>query len=930
MGCYGLSNTKTKSARSPTLRSTTLEIFWDPASAKLLQSVSGVHTRPGLTATTDLRTQNSLYHNPRRSSSCPSTCLFTRRCIALDTAWQAAVGLTSSPPPATTSRRSVYASPAATLDDGASLHVKVENLHASSASEDPSSVPASSGAGSGASVGRPLTLADLERVLELRGNRMEYKMAERETKMCKLLACLFAKPPVDPSPELYRRLQNASSIDELLPALEGQVVDGPHPAAVAGEKAAEAFAERTRADLLQHNLCEAAKEIAALREAAATSNALARSLKEEAARLIDSSNEGQLSMQLLDTERKSFLAEKQLLEATIRDKDRLIATQVDDYRRTAGNRQLLIGRCYEHSTQLAQLSDAILMGDGSAHQWLKRQLADKDHKIRTLTRCKKFTSLVSEFQKQSPFLAVAAMLGQPMPGLEANQLDAFRDASNLLRQAGLGVFGEVEQHVQTPSPTPTAPPPNRPVRSSARATTRASTSSRTPSSSRVRSRSPSQATPTADRRLRARSSSSPFAGFSSFGEQSLTLTIAYDEPAQSTEAPASSSSPTSPKKPKKRRMARWARIQEARQAELAKQGSAPAPKKQRSSNKKRRSPSPASEGSLTEEKAPVPAAAEHSTGLVDSIPSPSSRYPQRAAKLNATVIQWEVHAQESDNDSEEAVTSGVTEEVGETLEDPVAVESSPGGFTATPVVGEASPATQVEAASTLASLSSEAPPALTTSSVMIRVLSPGKHPAWSPGSPDEDDDAGDSDSDRDVGSAGGSPATTSPNLSGQPVAPPGKPVVGSESNDGGQQQASPADHGDEDESFAQLALTSTKDSTGKAPVKPAGPSKKVPVKAASAPASKKNKSSAKVVKSAKPATRSSSSAAKTPVGESKPEVVRVKLEGFGAGLFFSGHFPISQKTLVQRASNATSRDSRESKYIKRLRSLPFFHKASRR
>ncbi|EGZ16422.1 hypothetical protein PHYSODRAFT_334609 [Phytophthora sojae] len=768
----------------------------------------------------------------------------------------AAVDLMSSPPPATTSRRSVDASPAATLDDGASLHVKVENLHASSASEDPSSVPASSGAGSGTSVGRPLTLADLERVLELRDNRMEFTMAERETKMCKLLAYLFAKPPVDPSPELNRRLQNASSIDELLPALEDQVDDGPRPAAVAGEKAAEAFAERTRADLLQHNLCEAAKEIAALREAAATSDALARSLKEEV-----------LSMQLLDTERMSFLAEKQLLEATIRDKDQLIAAQVNDYRRNTGNRQLLIGRCYELSTQLAQLSDAILMGDGSANQWLKRQLADKDHTIRTLTRCKKFTSL----------------------------LEAFRDASNLLRQAGLGVFGEVEQHVQTPSPTPTAPLPSHPRR---------------------RSRDPD------------------------------------DESAQSTEAPASSSSPTSPKKPKKRRMARWARIQEARQAELARQGSAPAPKKQRSSNKKRRSPSPASEGSLTEEKAPVPAAAEHSTGLVDSTPSPSSRYPQRAAKLNAAVIQREVLAQESDNDSvvlgeapvvlsvddapagtpstpvgssmpstEEAVTSGVTEEVGETLEGPVAVESSPGGFTSrvpakspapssaseapteelyssapvTPVVGEASPATQVEAASTLASLSSEAPPALTTSSVMIRVLHPGKHPAWSPGSPDEDDDAGDSDSDHDVGSAGGSPATTSPNLSGQPVAPPGKPVVGSESNDGGHQQASPADHGDEDSSFAEPALTSTKDSTGKAPVKPAGPSKKVPVKAASAPASKKKK-----------ARR------------------RVKLEGGPPPLL------VDVKTLVQRASNETSRDSRESKYMKRLRSLPFFHKASRR
>ncbi|GMF54443.1 unnamed protein product [Phytophthora fragariaefolia] len=79
-----------------------------------------------------------------------------------------------------------------------------------------------------------------------------------------------------------------------------------------------------------------------------------------------------------------------------------------DYHREGGNRQFVLGRCYELTAQVRQQSDAVAMGNTSAHLLHKRQLADKDNESRRLLRILRVTPAVSEFQSRSPFLVVAA------------------------------------------------------------------------------------------------------------------------------------------------------------------------------------------------------------------------------------------------------------------------------------------------------------------------------------------------------------------------------------------------------------------------------------------------------------------------------------------------------------------------------------------
>ncbi|GMF66255.1 unnamed protein product [Phytophthora lilii] len=83
-----------------------------------------------------------------------------------------------------------------------------------------------------ASSSRPLKLAALERVRELRDLRLEFDQAEREKKLCRLLAYTFSKPSPTPSSELVRRIQGVSSIEDLVLAMEGSPVYGPHSGTV--------------------------------------------------------------------------------------------------------------------------------------------------------------------------------------------------------------------------------------------------------------------------------------------------------------------------------------------------------------------------------------------------------------------------------------------------------------------------------------------------------------------------------------------------------------------------------------------------------------------------------------------------------------------------------------------------------------------------
>ncbi|GMF22942.1 unnamed protein product [Phytophthora fragariaefolia] len=87
--------------------------------------------------------------------------------------------------------------------------------------------------------------------------------------------------------------------------------------------------------------------------------------------------------------------------SAIRDKERIIAWMTADYHRDAGNRQLVLRRCYDLTAQIRQLSDAIAMGNASTHQLRKRQLADKDNEIRRHLRITRMSPVVSEFQRLS-------------------------------------------------------------------------------------------------------------------------------------------------------------------------------------------------------------------------------------------------------------------------------------------------------------------------------------------------------------------------------------------------------------------------------------------------------------------------------------------------------------------------------------------------
>ncbi|GMF53043.1 unnamed protein product [Phytophthora fragariaefolia] len=192
----------------------------------------------------------------------------------------AVVDLAASTASPSSSRSAEAAPPVAPV--APAPRVKLEGSGTASASSaTASSLPSVSRS----SAAPALTLADLERVLELRDSRLEFAQAERDIKLGKLVSYAVAKPIPEPSHGMFRRLQGSSSIDELVAALEMEIVGGPHPAVVAGEQRADAFAARARADLLVHELRETMKRVSQLEESEKTASALVRSLKEQVAQL---------------------------------------------------------------------------------------------------------------------------------------------------------------------------------------------------------------------------------------------------------------------------------------------------------------------------------------------------------------------------------------------------------------------------------------------------------------------------------------------------------------------------------------------------------------------------------------------------------------------------------------------------------------------
>ncbi|GMF49792.1 unnamed protein product [Phytophthora fragariaefolia] len=259
---------------------------------------------------------------------------------------------------------------------------------------------------------------------------------------------------------------------------------------------------------------------------------------------------------------------------------------------------------------------------------------------------------------------------------------------------------------------------------------------------------------------------------------------------------------------------------------------------------------------------------------------------------------------------------------------------------------ESSSPSQMEAASTLASLSGA------TKSIVIRARPPGKHPAWSPG--DSDSDGGDL--------TGGGSAATPPNLSNKLVessdssgdastlAGSSKPKSQASSalGSGSQPLASPTVAVRQ----PQVTTSAPVSATAKAPVssKPPPPARS-PVRSATSTYKSSSASKAKAVVPArsskdaskpKPASKAKSTAAirsakdgSKPKSASKPSAGKAKLAASDtkARAVSDGGVPphhVDVKVLVARAAASARLDSRESGPMKRLRELPFFHKGSKR
>ncbi|GMF22452.1 unnamed protein product [Phytophthora fragariaefolia] len=630
-----------------------------------------------------------------------------------------------------------------------------------------------------------------------------------------------------------------------------------------------------------------------------------------------------------------------------------------DYHRDAGNRQLVLGRCYELTAQVRQLSDAVAMGNTSAHQLLQRQLADKDNEIHRLLRTLRMFPVVSEFQRRSPFLVVVILLvtGQPMPGLTAAELSAFRSASETLRQGVLGIFG-ARGGLNQPPGTPAAP-----VTSALPSPRRLHVSPTNQASSRL----PRSSSDDFGRR-QARSPS-----FSRSSARSRSLSV---EARGSQSAPSSATRNTIVRRPRSPSVARSGTMRRhspdsdadsSGSALISSHASSRSVTSSRSHKKARATPtpSPVSSKKRSPKRSTNKKAAKSRTTVSHSSSEDSDdeaglaplRRPRRTAAANCSAIQRLFHAGESDSDSEvlgeaaaissssghgrqassgsaavsstcaplpssQVTLTSLTQASQESTVDLASVNSPVSSsmlaedLEGADSSGVESSSTTKQAASTLASLSGA------TKSVVIRILPPGKHPVWIPGN--SDSGGGDS--------TGGGSAATSPNLAGSGSPPLASPTVAVRP--------------------PQVTTSAPVSAAVKAPVSPkTPPPARSPVCSATSTPQSNSASKAKAVVPArsakdaskpKPASKAKPTAAipsakdgSKPKSASKPSagMARLSASDAKARTKSDGGVPphhIDVKVLVARAAASAWLDSRVSGPIKRLRELPFFHKGSKR
>ncbi|GMF49790.1 unnamed protein product [Phytophthora fragariaefolia] len=196
------------------------------------------------------------------------------------TALQAVVDLAASTASPSTSRSTEAAPPVAPVAPAPRVKLNGSGTASASSATAPSlpSVSRSSAAPA-------LMLADLECVLELRDNRLEFAQAERDVKLGKLVSYAVASLSQSRPTSCFADLKGLRRSLSLSPRWRRKSLGGPHPAVVAGEQQADEFAVRARAELLEHELRETMKHVSQLEESATTASALVRSLKEQVAQL---------------------------------------------------------------------------------------------------------------------------------------------------------------------------------------------------------------------------------------------------------------------------------------------------------------------------------------------------------------------------------------------------------------------------------------------------------------------------------------------------------------------------------------------------------------------------------------------------------------------------------------------------------------------
>ncbi|GMF39766.1 unnamed protein product [Phytophthora lilii] len=342
--------------------------------------------------------------------------------------------------------------------------------------------------------------------------------------------------------------------------------------------------------------------------------------------------------------------------------------------------------------------------------------------------------------------------GMPMPGLMADKLEAFRNASEELRRAGLGVAGEAGR---TADPLLALVTPQLPFTPSPR-----------------RSRSSSIVLPSQQSKARSSSSHNKQSSTSNARARSLSFSEGLQPSSTSPRHKSGRDRPTPSKrgKPSLTQKASSSRSTSTSVEEANSCASAPLRRSSRTGALNANAIRSIRDEEMNASDADVlgEAILEPACGLTECRPSPLSLESPTETKAGDDPVDEAASSKAAPSPVASSASYTLTEEF----------ESSPA---TSPRGSTTSPADKVEAASTLASLGG-VDDATTTSTLplSIRLLPPGKHPVWSPNDLSEGEPTGNEGerANRSVAGQRKIDEPVSPNAKSETKPAPLKPPVG--------------------------------------------------------------------------------------------------------------------------------------------------------